>query len=657
MLSLTSTRVKKAILHPKEAIFYIKNYLKGQTLRLKLKLGLLRVPKIAVEEGLKNYNYRFFTDNEKFLEEAANQNFIISVADKILNNEFGFLGILPKNLKHIDWREDIKSGYSWPKLFYLDLREAIARDYTKNTGRDIRNVWELSRFNYLIPLALAYYKTEDKKYLLKWQSLIGDWLEKNPVYYGPNWILAMEAAIRATNWVFSYEIIKKKLTSLYSQNEDKESTLHKLTPNFLNSFYTSLLEHGIFIFNNLEYAPVKSNHYLSDIVGLVYLGLVFQKTKQGQKWLNFAVRAIKQEIKDQVYQDGVDYELAITYHRYATELFLWSSWLLKLNEVDLGTEFWQKLKQMVNFTSSYTKPNDLAPQIGDSEDSRLHLVWENYYNWEKRNHFALLKLSIYIFENENNHKKNTSTLITSFPQAGFYLIKDKDFYLITGRNKACYGKGGSHTHNDLLSFELNYEGEDFIIDSGTYCYTSNYQDRNRFRSTRAHNTVMIDGAEQDVFWKDPFFIEQKAQLKVIEISENDKEAIITLSHNGYQRVSPPIVHQRKFSFDKTTKNLIIADSFESEGKHCLEWNFHLTPEIKLWLREQSEDSQFRDLILLGKKNKLLLTAPFCLDCAIIDDEVSPSYGVKVPAKTIRFSGFFLPAQANPFLFKIKQIKT
>lgn len=642
MLSFTVSRIKKAMFHPKEALFYFKNYFKGQALRLKLKLGLLPTLRVDIDAVLKNSNYQFFTNDEKFLEEVVNQDFVLPVADKILHNEFGFLGILPKTLKHIDWFEDIKTDHSWPGAFYLDLREAIAKDYTKANGWDIRNVWELSRFHYLVPLALAFYKTGDQKYLLKWQNLITDWIENNPVYYGPNWVLAMEVAIRASNWIFSYEIIKSKLTISESDN------------NFLAKFYTSLLEHGVFIFNNLEYAPIKSNHYLSDIIGLIYLGLVFSETNQGTKWLHFAVRAIQQEMKDQVYSDGVDYELSIAYHRYKTELFLWGSWLLKLNNICLEEEFWQQLKKMIDFTQSYTKTNGLAPQIGDSEDSRLHLIWENYYNWEKRSHLALLKLSVYVLGDEGNHEKD-SGLVKTFPQAGFYIIKDKDFFLVTGRNKACYGKGGSHTHNDLLSFELNYQGEDFIIDPGTYCYTSNYQVRNKFRSTRAHNTVMVDEAEQDIFGKDPFFIEQKAQLMIKEIKETSNEVAVTINHNGYQRLVQPLIHQRKFILDKITKNLTIEDSFEGEGRHCLEWNFHLAPDVKLWLKEQGNKSDFRDIVLLGRKNKLLLMTPPSLNCAIIEDEVSPSYGIKIPAKTIRVSGFFSPADCNKFLFKVKSI--
>jgi hypothetical protein len=680
MLTITSTRIKKALLHPGAALNYFKNYLKGEIIRINSKKELsskivksLKYREWEIEDLIKNAIEEPFISSEvppqagrarkKVLPSEARQVLIIESAKRILNNEFSFLGITTKPLKKINWHQDLKSSHLWPSDFYLDLREKLTKDYNK--GWDIKYVWELSRFHYLIPLALAFYKTGEEKYFDKWQELIIDWIKNNPVYYGPNWINAMEVAIRASNWILSFEIIKKKL----------QDTKFKIQNTFLEKFLGSLFEHGRFIFNNLEYAPTRSNHYLSDIVGLIHISFFLEGNQKIKKWQKFTVQALEKEMDFQVLNDGVDYELSVSYHRYKTELFLWATYVLKINKslppisrqnlfsrllrhrqsfarnkINLSNEFWLKLGKMMNFVLAIIKPNGLAPQIGDSDDSRLYLVWENYFSWEKRKYDSLIKLfSLTSGKQIENYPLNSAF----FPKGGIYILKDNNFYLITGRHKACYGKGGSHTHNDILSLEFSMLGEDLIIDPGTYVYTSDYKERNKFRSTRTHNVALLDNQEQNPLIDDPFYFEQRAQMTVKKWEEQKDFILFEAEHDGYKYLRQPVIYQRSLLWHKQNKSLSITDKFIGEGHHGLEWNFHLAADIKIWMKNNKNNS--REMILISKSNSFLFQAPKKLNCAIIEDEVSPSYGIKIPSKTLRFSGFLNKDSQKEFQFKIEPI--
>src|ERR1019366_4139775 len=83
--------------------------------------------------------------------------------------------------------------------------------------------------------------------------------------------------------------------------------------------YSALYDHGVFIRDNLENTyEVTSNHFLSNIVGLLFLGAVFADLPRGAEWSEFARAAIEHEMDVQVLPDGADYESSIPYHRLAT---------------------------------------------------------------------------------------------------------------------------------------------------------------------------------------------------------------------------------------------------------------------------------------------------------------------------------------------------
>jgi len=185
-------------------------------------------------------------------------------------------------------------------------------------------------------------------------------------------------------------------------------------------------------------------------------------------------------------------------------------------------------------------------------------------------------------------------------------------------------------------------------------YTSDFKARNRFRKTRAHNTVMIDNQEQNPIFRDPFYIEQTGELTVNQWETKGEEIILEAEHNCYERLRCSVIHNRKFSFDRKERVLFIEDKFKGRGDHELEWNFHLSPKIKIWVKENK--AECREAILIGNNGSLIFSVPKILNCAIIEDKVSLSYGNKIPAKTIRLTGFLKQGFPKEYEFSFKPLK-
>src|SRR5207253_8402267 len=95
---------------------------------------------------------------------------------------------------------------------------------------------------------------------------------------------------------------------------------------------------------NLEFSHiVTSNHYLSDIAGLLWLGLMLPELRSAASWRDWAVAEMLREMDKQILPDGADYESSTGYHRFVLELFLYSFSLCRANGIAIEERYWQKL--------------------------------------------------------------------------------------------------------------------------------------------------------------------------------------------------------------------------------------------------------------------------------------------------------------------------
>jgi hypothetical protein len=590
----------------------------------------------------------------------------IAEANRICKHKFDLLGSGEKDLgENINWHQDFKSGFAWKRKFYMDIEKIIF-----DNNSDIKVPWELSRFQHLSVLGKAHLYTQDEKYVMEFVSQVSSWIDENPPMIGANWVNAMEVSIRAINMIAAFYLFRRSQV---------------LTSEFCCKFMKSLLEHGRFIIRNLEIrqvivegkvARLNGNHYMADIVGLVFLGLLFPEFKDSENWKRLAIPELFKETLSQNNPDGVNYELSIGYHRFVTELCLSAIILCMKNGIEIPADVLGRLKRMVEFTGSYTKPDGSSPLLGDADDGRLFKLSANDIN----DHRYLLGVGSILFKREDfkalaggfnegalwllgpkgyRDFKSIPTIkyipkSESYEVSGFYVLRKKDLYMIiTCNDNGVSGTGGSHAHNDCLSFELFAFDQTFITDSGTYAYTENLEKRNRFRGTKAHNTIMIDGEEINRIPEgEAFRLENDARPIVKKWLSNDDFDFFEGLHFGYKRLINPATHRRRIFFDKLNECWVVKDILEGKGRHIIDSFYHLSPETKL---KESDGSK----ILLERNGKRLLL--YFMDhnknLEVIDDFVSFRYGKMVKARTIRLrSEYDLPLSLSLIILPFRGLR-
>ncbi len=190
----------------------------------------------------------------------------------------------------------------------------------------------------------------------------------------------------------------------------------------------------------------------------------------------------------------------------------------------------------------------------------------------------------------------TPPAVTARPQRAPRVFSDAGVYLLRsspedGPEIWCRCDGGphgflaiaAHAHADALSVEVRYDGVEVLADPGTYCYHGEPEWRSYFRSTLAHNTVEIDGANQSVEGG-PFLWSTQAGAAVTraDIPEHRVQTW-TAHHTGYARLDPALRHERTVTLDPVDRALTIADRVTSGGPHTVRLAFHLGPEVEVEL--------------------------------------------------------------------------
>ena len=559
---------------------------------------------------------------------------ILSEAQDVVENRFETLGSGKVHLgEEINWQRDFKSGTTWP-MRKLTSAEILDLDHSS----DIKVPWELSRFHQVWWLGKAYWVTRSEQYAQKFGELIDEWIEKNPLGKGPNWTVAMEAAIRACNWIAGYYFFCES---------------RSLSPEFWLKFLKNLYAHGQFIENHLEYSWRNGNHLLAGIVGLTFLGNFFHQTSFGRQWLRQGASGIQRAMEEQVYPDGVDYEKSTSYHRLVLELFYSATILCMKNNVKLTDTYMQHLEKMFEFVEHYVRPDGSLPQFGDADDGRL---FKFSMSEEINDHRHALSVGALLFDRrdfrgaagefsqdvlwffggegfEKDQKlqgEPPQPASGAFPDGGFYLLRSPDAHVfVDAGDLGMLGRGG-HGHNDTLSFELWAHGAPLIVDSGTYAYTSDAEARNEFRSTRAHNTIVVDGGEIADFaglWK---VKEDTTDPKVLEWKSDDKSDVLVAEHYGYQRLPSGVTHRRRFELNKQTFELVITDAIIGTGKHEIQSFLHFAPEVKVELPTSTN-------ALAHTQTAIYRITTSGGIFSLINSRFSRSYGLQEPNVTLQLS--------------------
>jgi hypothetical protein len=560
---------------------------------------------------------------------------ILAYADAILRGEYPLMGYgAPYLGGNPDWQCDWVSGKSW------EIEASGKMQIVRHDGSDVKAPWELSRLQFGPVVAKAYVLTNDRKYREALRSLLTDWIERNPIGKGVNWTVAMEAALRGISLCLTMELLWPFTT------EEKP---------WLDQMTGSLWQHLRFIEAHSEFSFLRrSNHYLSNLVGLTTLSAYLRGRGTGRRLGKYA-RAVQREILLQTYADGGDCEASTGYHVLVAQMFLHSLVVQQRSGCMIAPEFEGRLQQMFEWISPLADDSWKLPHLGDCDNGRVELlsddIAQTMLSAAERHSLhvgCLYGLASYLLHLPTGGEAEDAVWfglttdaptgeaeqkpVTIMPDSGIAVLRSGEASVIfSAMPNGLRGKG-SHTHCDKLSIVFRLGPEEVFCDGGSRCYTRSAELRNLDRSTGAHNTLVVDGADQNMVPSDPGLLFQcgnEAVVSRIALWEGGEMAV-RASHRGYSRIG--VEHHRTVQLSQGS--LLILDELSGTEKHLLELRYILGPEWRV-SSEMMTAETVRCAIAGPRRLSLQCEAESPLALIILPAQISREYGTELPASCIR----------------------
>lgn len=414
-------------------------------------------------------------------------------------------------------------------------------------------------FPYFTPLALAWEETRDPKYAKAIENILCDWMHKTPMPYG----------VRAGGLAWGHSLIVSQrafstLVDVFTVLSDCTDTEDQTIIDLLKSIY----EHEIYLMQFESFPP--SNKTISEGRSMLATACSFPEFRESEEWYNAASQQLLEDMNIQVMRDGASYELTPGYQ------IAIAAWFLEVFEVarkfgrSLNPEIEAGIRRMYDWSASVNRPDFSCPSVSDAGSLDGKFAPRLIKPGQVLDNPTALWIGT---EGEEGHPPNYTSI--AHRDSGYFVMRsgwDRDarFCLFEG---GPYGR--FHQHEDMLAFDLYAHGLPFIVDPGITSYFPN-EWTSFYRTTEAHNTVLVDGCGQNRREQTIAEWVESARDKTVWRSDDRADVAIATYDAGYAGLDTDIAHRRAVMFVKPNYFLIF-DELTGEGQHTYEAFFHFMP--------------------------------------------------------------------------------
>ncbi|MCF3122846.1 alginate lyase family protein [Streptomyces arenae] len=572
---------------------------------------------------------------------------LVAEADRLMYGHVEYFGVVRDDLADPDWWSDPKTGRRAPWGYAFDVPYR-----NEDAVGDIKQIWELSRHQYLTVLAAAYAVTGHERYAERVAEHLRSWWTANPPLRGVHWISGIELGIRLLSWVWIRRLLDgwQGAADLFEDN-----------PVALNQIW----HHQRWLAAFPSRGSSANNHVIAEAAGQFAAACAFDWFPSSARWRAGALRSLERNLRGNTFLSGLNRELATEYHGLVLELGLAAVAEADAARVPVPASVRLVLLRMTDALAAMVDSHLRPPRQGDADDGHGLVVdgagtdrwgsllatgdavfgrlawWPEATGTDVRTPLLAALIRPYAKDGTGRAVSRPASRPVHFADAGMTILRE-------GAPSAeiwCRCDGGphgflsiaAHAHADALSLEVRHDGVDVLADPGTYCYHGQPLWRQYFRSTLGHNTLELDGTDQSVSGG-PFLWTRHAGTRVLVADTSDERvARWAAEHDGYQGS----VHRRRVELTAADRELKVIDEVRGPARD-VRLAFHLGPEITA---ELEGDRAVLTWTRGGEDRSAVLDLPEELSWRAHRGESDPplgwysaGFGRKEPATTLVGSG-------------------
>ena len=407
----------------------------------------------------------------------------------------------------------------------------------------------------------------------QFRRLVTSWITANRVVQGDGWH-PYTLSLRLVAWLKAAGFWAERLAEPGQWRDE---------------FTGSLRDQADHLVRQLEH-DVRGNHLFENGRALLWLGLM-SRGDDAADWERLGRGILEREVPEQVLTDGSHFERCPGYHFSVLLSLVELGCLYELRGRPVPSWLADAVRGLRSFGARILLPDGTYPLIKDSAHDQLSVRPADVLHcaacWEDRaaagtERATALRTILYF------GRTRPPVGLAAEPRgatSGFCLGRGADEMVVMDAGQPCPSYLPAHAHADALSFVFFAAGGPLVVDPGVYEYVAGPW-RDYFRSTRAHNTVAVDGLDSSEVWSS-FRVGRRAHVRLLEHRCGPGLLVVVAEHDGFARQVRGRRHRRLLAW-REGEWLAVVDLVTGPGRAEVASHLHFHPDIAVNEAERTE---------------------------------------------------------------------